>query len=442
MPQPIDPERSMSDAPQQAPSRWVHPDHGGRTVRLGYCTNVHPGETLDEVLVGLREISLPLAERLAAGARLGVGLHLPASVAARLASEEGTQELHSLLDVLDGGGLDAFTYNAFPYGDFHSDGLKADVYRPTWAESEREQYTLHVGQVASAVARARPASDPLAHLAISTHPGTYSAWVGDRSDLKACAEGLARAVCALSKLEGPPLVLSLEAEPFASASNSRALAEFLVFAGLSVERCLREDGCSPQEAAHLARTRLGTCLDACHSAVEFESPEESVALASRVGVLGKIQYSSALSLPGPATHEGARRTLLDLDEPRYLHQVRGRLGDELLGAEDLPQLAQELGAGSPAWLDCEEWRCHFHVPVDLDQVEDLTTTRAHAEALLGAALAEPEAWPSGELHVEVETYTWAVLPDAARGQGALLDGLARELQSAAAVLQKAGWRPA
>ncbi|MCP3917294.1 MAG: hypothetical protein GY711_17245 [bacterium] len=52
--------------------------------------------------------------------------------------------------------------------------------------------------------------------------------------------------------------------------------------------------------------------------------------------------------------------------------------------------------------------------------------RCHADAILGRALAHPADWTGSELHVEIETYTWDVLPGAARGPGALVDGLERE----------------
>ena len=94
------------------------------------------------------------------------------------------------------------------------------------------------------------------------------------------------------------------------------------------------------------------------------------------------------------------------------------------------------------WLECEEWRCHFHVPVDLEAVGGLGTTRAAMDATLDAALAEPDRWGDRELHLELETYTWSVLPDGARGAGALVDGIEREYRHALERLALRGWRPA
>ena len=45
------------------------------------------------------------------------------------------------------------------------------------------------------------------------------------------------------------------------------------------------------------------------------------------------------------------------------------------------------------------------------------------------------------MHLEIETYTWDVIPDAARGTGALVDGLEREYRHVIERLALAGWQP-
>jgi len=54
-------------------------------------------------------------------------------------------------------------------------------------------------------------------------------------------------------------------------------------------------------------------------------------------------------------------------------------------------------------------------------------------------LAHPEAWGTDELHVEIETYTWNLLPGSARGSGDLIDGLEREYRHVLSLLASAGW---
>lgn len=499
---------------------WIHPNHPGRRVRLGFCTNVLPVETLPELRHALAEVAVPLRERLrdTAPRALGIGLHIPAALAAQLCSPEGSADLADLAHWLAGEQLDPFTYNAFPFGGFHAKGLKESVYRPTWAEPEREQYTLHVAQIARALTAARVPGDPLGHLSISTHPGSYGPWVTDRSELKACADGMARVGLQLAQLathpssDGAPIVLSLEAEPFASSPTTAALAEFLIVARHRLERELKSAGRDSAQARILAGRHLGVCLDACHSAVEFEDPGRAWALASgagagraagaasspdsgaapnasevaRTGVgdptgLGKLQFSSALALKDPAAHPAACAHLLSLDEPVYLHQLRAQSPTGPLALADIADLAALLSEAPPAgasstppgtadlpggrieadagarassqspskspsqgakeWLSAPEWRCHFHVPVDLEQFQSLSTTRAHADALLLEALADAPQWPSHELHVEVETYTWSILPRPPSSPAEWVDGLEGELRHVQALLLREGWRP-
>lgn len=53
-----------------------------------------------------------------------------------------------------------------------------------------------------------------------------------------------------------------------------------------------------------------------------------------------------------------------------------------------------------------QWRTHFHVPVFLDDLGPFRTTRFAIEDALRVHAAEPVSD-----HLEIETYTWDVLPD-------------------------------
>ncbi|HEV8114469.1 MAG TPA: metabolite traffic protein EboE [Planctomycetota bacterium] len=418
---------------------WTHSDHPRARVRLAYCLNVHAAEEFAQMLAGMRDVTLPLRDRVARRDEpFGAGLYLPARLARRLASESGAGDLARLVELVVENGLDPFTYNAFPAGGFHADGLKSAVFRPTWMEEDRVRFTLDVAHVAAHVARA--AGGPArSHVSISTHTGAFGADVRGEEDLRACARNLARAAAGLAAIEertGTRIVLSLEAEPRALCGDNASLARFL--ASLP-ERCA---GAAPEA---VLRRHLGACLDACHSAVEFEDPAEAFELATASGPLGKLQFSSALALVDPAASAGARAVLLATDEPRYLHQVTGLAPDGRCEASDLPELARALDperAPSTDWLACPEWRCHFHVPVDLAALGEsgLATTRDHADRILAVALAHPELWGVAELHLEIETYTWDVLPGPARGTGELADGLEREYLHVIARLEAAGWR--
>ena len=68
-----------------------------------------------------------------------------------------------------------------------------------------------------------------------------------------------------------------------------------------------------------------------------------------------------------------------------------------------------------------EWRTHFHVPVFLDDLDGLGTTRF----AIAEALAKHRATPLSD-QVEIETYTWDVLP-AQFKTGDIVEYLEREL---------------
>lgn len=440
-------------------------DADARTLRLGYGLNLHAPRTLDEALQALRDVTVPLRERVAPRSRFGVGVYLPAELATSLASSSGAGELERLARFLAEHALDPFTYNAFPYGGFQEDGLKERVFAPDWTTRERAEYTLAVARCALAIGSST--GFPRTHVSVSTHAGAFGA----------LAEGSAREGAAIARLAGtalelarlrdaspdaPPVVLALEPEPRSSANDLAELERWwprLLDRG--VRFLAREHRVAPSRAEAIVREHLGTCVDACHAAVEFESADvvDDVLDGRARGTLAKLQFSSALRVREPARNAEGRDALLALDEPRYLHQVTGRTSaGELLRARDLGLVRPELAR----WLACDEWRCHFHVPVDLDEARDatgrpigLSTTRELADRMLEQKLATP-TWAREELHLEIETYTWAVLPSAVllnsgRSRGAegttgraeeLLDGLEREYRHVLGVLERSGWEPA
>ena len=135
--------------------------------------------------------------------------------------------------------------------------------------------------------------------------------------------------------------------------------------------------------------------------------------ATAAGIpIAKIQLSSALEAP-------STKELAPFAEPRYLHQVVAREGGALpdLGVEELDTTV----------------RCHFHVPVHKETVGGLTTTRADMVAGLKRAL---ETDATGCL--EIETYTWDVLP---LKEGALLDSLEAEYRYVLGEAAGAGFEP-
>ena len=351
---------------------------------LGYCTNVHPYETVDGMLAALERHAVPLRARLGLTGPLGVGLWLPAAVARALRSDPAP--LRARLSAL---GLYAFTVNAFPYGDFHGERVKDDVFRPSWAEPERLHYTLAAAEVLAGLLPEGEAGS------VSTHSGGYKPWGAEANDEHAIVAGLLAAADGLAALErrtGRRIVLGLEPEPLSWLETTDEVVDLF--------------GRRLSPAGDAARTHLGVCYDACHQAVEFEDMAASVAALREAGVaLAKVQLSSAILLPDPAAD---RELLRPFAEDRWFHQVLHRApGGGLQRHADLPQALASRSA-----REAGEWRVHLHVPLFADPLDDegrLRTTRPWLAELL-ALVGRPEVTP----HLEIETYSFGAIPEARR----------------------------
>ncbi len=129
----------------------------------------------------------------------------------------------------------------------------------------------------------------------------------------------------------------------------------------------------------------------------------------------KAQVSSALRVPEPGGDAG-RAFLDDFAEPRFLHQVR-----ECVGAQRRRGRTTCPRRWAAGCRRASEWRVHFHVPVHASPEH---TTQDELEATLAALCGGPAPLTR---HLEVETYTWGVLPDGPGGDDGLVEGLAAEL---------------
>ena len=102
--------------------------------------------------------------------------------------------------------------------------------------------------------------------------------------------------------------------------------------------------------------------------------------------------------------------------------------------DDLPEaLAGGLDPGSP-------WRVHFHAPLHAAPEPPLSTTADELTSSLRVLLGGPQAVSD---HIEVETYTWSVLPEHLRPQDreGLVAGLAAELAWTRDRFEELGLKP-
>jgi len=377
---------------------------------LTYCTNIHAGEPLDEVMASLAR-HLPEIKSGAAGDRpMGVGLRL-GNAAARGLGEPGA--LAALQRFLADGGYYVFTLNGFPYGAFHGRAVKEDAYKPDWSDPVRLAYTDQLADILSVLLPDGQVGS------VSTVPCTFKPWAEGR--LEAITEHLIRHVAHLvdiARRSGKQIALALEPEPYCHLETIDEAVEFFndrLFSRAAIARLAALAGLSASAADAAMRRHIGLCYDVCHAAVEFEDPKASIARLRANGIaIGKLQLSSALKI-AVLDAESARQ-LAEFDEPVYLHQVVERASGRLRRFVDLPQALAEAGRAADA-----EWRVHFHVPIFLEQMVHFGTTQSFLAEILALHRADPIS-----PHLEVETYTWDVLPASYRNVG-LSAAIAREL---------------
>ncbi len=387
-------------------------------AHLTYCTNIHAGETWPEIRANIETHVLAVKQRVCPDRPFGVGLRLGAAAARGLA-EPGA--LTAFEELLARHGLYVFTINAFPYGTFHGEVVKEAVYRPDWLEPERLTYSDEVAAILDRLLLANPGAGEGATGSISTVPGCFRPRAAEAGGPARIGEQVARHAATLWRIaetSGSRIALALEPEPeclFETTVQGISFLEEHVFSTAGRAAFARESGLDPGAAERVLRGHVGLCLDACHAAVEFEEPAAAVAAPRAAGIgIFKLQVSAGLRVPEA---DGERReALARFAEGVYLHQVVIRRGGELRRVLDLPAAL----AGPPSG-EGEEWRIHFHVPIFRESLGPFASTQGFLSELLAIQARTPFTD-----HLEVETYTWDVLPEEHRGEP-VADAVAREL---------------
>ena len=398
----------------------MHLGHLPGDVHLTYCTNIHAGETWSEVRASLEEHVPRIKARVSPRAPMGLGLRLSAIAAEELS---GASQLDALQSLLADHGLYVFTINAFPYGPFHGRRVKEDVYQPDWLSPERIAFTDRVARILAVLLPAGQVGS------VSTVPGTFKPLAARAGAAAEMAENITRHAATLVEImrSGRELVLALEPEPCCFLETvEETIAYFRDH--LHADSCAavlsQLTGLALPQAREALRRHVGVCYDVCHGAVEYEEPAAAFAALDRVGIrVAKIQISSALRLR--QVDVTTEQTLSAFDDGIYLHQVVQKRNGSLTRFVDLAPAFAALRAGEAGG----EWRVHCHVPIFLETAGAFDSTQQTLKAALAGvrnAFVSP--------HLEVETYTWDVLPPELR-QGTRADAIAREMEWALAELK-------
>lgn len=373
---------------------------------LTYCTNIHAGESWTDHFESLKE-KFPLIKKEVSGAKaMGIGLRLSNKASIDLQDNVKMEEFQHWLKEND---AYVFTMNGFPYGDFHNAVVKDRVHAPDWTSPERLEYTIRLFEI---LAQLLPEG---MDGGVSTSPLTYRHWHPDKADsLHALQKATENVVSILEKLflfkkeQGLVMHLDIEPEPDGLLETGREFIDWyqntLIPAAQKV--LSTKYNLSERDALDAIRKHICLCYDVCHFAIGYE-PHRKVLDELSVNKIrvGKIQISAALKSdlpPEPESRELISAAFSKFNEPTYLHQVVARKKNkELIRYRDLPDALVDIQNSQ-----VEEWRAHFHVPVFLADLGLLKSTQSDIIEVLGIQESKPFT-----NHLEVETYTWEVLPD-------------------------------
>ena len=376
-----------------------------QSLQLAYCTNVHRGETWLETFAYVQNDTLAVRDRVGPGKPFAIGLRLGQQAAVELNDRNNLLEFRRWLGK---NSCYVFTINGFAYGQFHGRRVKEHVYNPDWSIPDRVAYTNLLFNI---LAELLP---PDLEGSVSTVPGSYKPFYPSLEAVKAIRQNLWRTieyVARISSRTGRKLHLGLEPEPLCMLESTAEAMDFF-------DHLRGEHPRDERLAAH-----LGINYDTCHFAVECEEPQNALGCLVNHGIkISKIQLSSALKvIPTPEVRQELKKFADDV----YLHQVvsRDQAGNRTI-FPDLPDaLAHARSAFAEAGVELPEWRIHFHVPLHAPATPPFDHTNDHLLGVLDILSQMPQLCS----HLEMETYTWEVLPPELRSH-TVVDQVAAEYE--------------
>ncbi len=358
---------------------------------LCYCTNIHPAESWEETLSALKEHTLKVRDKVLAATRnheasYAIGLRLSARAAQELLQGDNLSDFKYWLYSES---LYVYTINGFPYGAFHNTRVKENVYKPDWSTEKRLTYTA---DLISIIAELAPNS---IGGSVSSLPGSFKEFQADENKIFANLYATARLLQTLSELHEKDLHLGLEPEPLGHFENTEeTLAFFERFADWATSKDL------PLEAIY---QRIGINYDTCHFALQYEEADTALKSLTEAGLrISKVHLSNALEID--LKNSSNLQLIEKFDEPTYLHQVMTQnAAGKISKFKDVEDALAEGSDHSQA----KTARIHFHIPLHAAPEAPFSSTIQHTIDTLTYLTENPDTCS----HLEMETYTWGVLPD-------------------------------
>ncbi len=390
-------------------------DLGNGLGHLTYSTLVHPADDWEQLYHSLVTYLPKVKARIAGNKPFGVCIRLSASSAATLAAS--SKERDKLKKFLGDNDMYVYTANAFVYGHFKGNVVKEQVYEPDWRGEERTQYTINVADVMADICPAGIAPS------IQSAPLGFKPRVTGSDVVASYTDHVLRVVAHLIALEdrtGRTVQLALEPEPYCFLETTDEVIDYFtrhLYSGASVEKLAKLAHVPIAEANAALRRHLGIVYDICHQAVEYEDIPQSLQKLVDAGVpIFKFQEAAALHIPDVTKPvvETLKRYAKTIYLTQTIQKMDGKLTKFLNVDDAIAAFEKEPGP--------REWRTHIHVPVFLDDLGQFRTTRFAIADGLKFHKQKPLS-----RHLEVETYTWDVLPDALKSND-IVDYICRELE--------------
>lgn len=394
---------------------------------LSYCTNIHAGENWPDHFAALRNNVPAIKKQISPAQSFGIGLRLSHQASLTLLQQEELDAFKTWLKQED---CYVFTMNGFPYGGFHNTRVKDQVHAPDWTSPARVAYTIRLFDILSELLPAGVVGG------ISTSPLSYKYWhTPDKLQhaFKQTTDNIFEVISHLvhlRKVTGKLLHLDIEPEPDGLLESGSEFFEWFDSYALPLGKAYlqKHNNITEAQAHDAIRDHLQLCYDICHFAVGYEDHATVIGqLHKRKIKVGKVQISAALKAEMPA-HPAGRKPVIEafrqFNENTYLHQVVARQATGTL--KRYPDLPEALSDAENEIT--QEWRAHFHVPLFVQDYGLLHATQEDIQKVLTLHRTVPFT-----NHLEVETYTWDVLPDALKAP--LQASIIRELQWVARFLE-------
>lgn len=383
---------------------------------LSYCSNIHPGEDWKEHFAVLQGSIPQIKASVCPDAAMGIGLRLANQASIDLSEKSN---FDSFKNWLDENNFYVFTMNGFPYGGFHNVVVKDQVHAPDWTTQERTDYTIRMFGL---LAKLLP--ENLSEGGISTSPLSYRFWWKTTDTLEEATRkatqnmiSVVESLVELKATTGKTLHLDIEPEPDGILENSEEYLDWYnnYLLPMGIEQ-LASKGFSAEQAIDAIKTHIQLCYDVCHFAVGFEHPQAVIDKLDAQGLkVGKIQISSALKVDFSSDAAEKLKVIAQYNEPTYLHQVVAQKKDGSF--VKFPDLTEAIAGFDENILS---WRVHFHVPLFIENYGMLASTRSDIVDTINVHKEK-----SFTNHLEIETYTWGVLPT--EFQAPLNESIIREI---------------